>query len=100
MCAVVAVAICGSGPVDVPDELLEEQEQLLREFAALRGEDVAEPGQAFSGVSSRPSEALMTGVPPNGQHGPHVLVDSVGFPSSLTMIVITLAVLRLRTVTQ
>ena len=31
----------------------------------------------------------MTGVPPNGQHGPHVLVDRSRFPSSLTMIVIT-----------
>ncbi|MEK9581340.1 MAG: DnaJ C-terminal domain-containing protein, partial [Acidimicrobiaceae bacterium] len=35
--------------VDVPDELPEEQEQLLREFAALRGEDVAEPGQGLLG---------------------------------------------------
>ena len=39
------------------------------------------PVRVFSGVSSRPSpEALMTGVPPNGQHGPHVLVDSVEVP--------------------
>ena len=35
--------------VDVPDELPEEQEQLLREFAARRGEDVAEPGQGLLG---------------------------------------------------
>ena len=35
--------------VDVPDELLEEQEQLLREFAALREEDVAEHGQGLLG---------------------------------------------------
>ncbi len=35
--------------VDVPDELPEEQEQLLREFAALREEDVAEPGQGLLG---------------------------------------------------
>ena len=47
--------------VDVPDEL-EEQEQLLREFAALR-EDVAEPGQGLLGRIKSPSpEALMTGV--------------------------------------
>jgi molecular chaperone DnaJ len=39
--------------VDVPDELSEEQETLLRQFAAARGEEVAEPGQSlFSRIKS------------------------------------------------
>lgn len=35
--------------IDVPDQLDDEQEMLLRDFAAKRGEDVAEPGQSIFG---------------------------------------------------
>ena len=39
--------------VDVPDELTDDQEELLRKFAELRGEEVAEPGQGlFSRIKS------------------------------------------------
>lgn len=39
--------------VEVPDELTDEQEDLLRQLAALRGEAVAEPGQGlFSRIKS------------------------------------------------
>ena len=33
--------------VEVPDDLTDEEEELLRRFAELRGEEVAEPGQGF-----------------------------------------------------
>ena len=35
--------------IDVPDQLPEGQEELLREFAAMREEAVAEPGQGIFG---------------------------------------------------